>query len=212
MQESIWPYSDSDIAGSAIGTTNVSALRIGDVLTGIMLTMAKVNDPAEMIFDWVPGQTLTVNADTYIEALNATLSQRQLDVVDSFDTARLLIGGIGIGCFVVAITVGCILFVRSLRGLRQRTIAVLDLLAHMPQRIAKNLKSRASVRLTNTVAKLEGLEDEDEDNQRDMGLVDEMDDKEMVRAAIEAGEESSDSGSSGEEEGGEDMRRVRRMA
>ena len=89
---------------------------------------------------------------------------------------------------------------------------MLDLLAHMPQRIAKNLKSRASVRLTNTVAKLEGLEDEDEDNQRDMGLVDEMDDKEMVRAAIEAGEESSDSGSSGEEGGDEDMRRVRHMA
>lgn len=127
-----------------------------------MLTMANGEDSTSIVFESIPYRTLTINADVYIQALNSTLSQRQLDVVDSFDRARLLIGGVGIACFVLAIAVGCILFIRSLRGLRHRTISVLDLLAHMPQRIAKNLKSRASVRLTNTVAKLEGLE-EDED-------------------------------------------------
>jgi len=140
---------------------------------------------------------MQVNADAYINALNSTLSQRQVDVVNSFRTARYLIGGVGIACFIVAIAVGCILFVQALRGLRQRTINVLELLAYMPQRIAKNLKGRASVRLTNTVAKLEGLDEDDVDRKDDLN--DEIDDKEMVRAALED-DRSSDS--SDESDGG----------
>lgn len=108
-------------------------------------------------------ELLLANDVAYEDALNYTISVRLHDVQDSFKQAELLIGIIGLCCFVVVVAGGTALVAQQLIALRHKATHVVDLIILVPRKVAKALRTQTQTKLSRVIAEMEGEDDDDED-------------------------------------------------
>lgn len=145
-----WEVLEPAVGGTRQEVYNQSLLQMSSFLSSTMLLAVTSDDPVGD-FGSRDYATINTNSDTYLQALNESLSLRQVDVVTSFRRGQLIVGVVGLGCFILALLISAVLFSRAIASLRYRSARIVELMFYMPQRVAKALRKHAASRLSRTV-------------------------------------------------------------
>jgi len=150
-----WTVVEPANAGSRMESYNQSLIQMSSFISSTILLAVAEDDPSVVGFGTRDSATMEANGPEYLVALNESLSLRQVDVVTSFRRGQLIVGVVGLGCFVLALAVSAVLFSRAIASLRERSARVVQLMFYMPQRVAKALRKHAAGRLSRTANKLD---------------------------------------------------------
>jgi hypothetical protein len=159
VYEIVEPATDPDATDERF---SVSLLEMGEYLGALLFPLQNM-DPSNISFSLREMELLLANDIAYENALNYTVSIRLHDVQESFKNAELLIGLLGLGCFVVVVAGGAGLVMQQLSALRYKAVHVVDLVVFVPRKVAKALRGRTQSKLSKVIAEQEGEEEDDEE-------------------------------------------------